>query len=53
MTFTVTLGDVNAYTSDELKEIYADEAKTAEINALIDSYAEQYVSQLDLHIAKD
>ena len=53
MTFIVTLGDVNAYTSAELKEIFADEAKVAEINAMIDSYAEQYVSQLDLHLVKD
>ena len=53
MTFVVTLGDVNAYTSAELKEIFADETKTAEINALLDSYAEQYVSQLDLHLVKD
>ena len=46
MTFSVTYGEPNSFSSAELKEIYGDEDKTAEINAIIDAYAEAYFTQV-------
>ena len=46
MTFVLAYGADKTITTDEIKAIYADEDKTAEINAKLDAWAEAYFTQL-------
>ena len=46
MTFVLTYGAPKSISSDEIKAIYGDKDKTAEMNKKLDAYAEEYFKQL-------
>ncbi len=46
MTFSVTKGTKSEYSSQQLREIFSDDAQVADLNALLDSFAEEYLSQI-------
>ena len=51
LTFSVIIGEVDSYSYNDIKEIAGDEAKMAEVNARLDAFAEEYVSQIVFNAA--